>query len=672
MEKKYINKLAEQSSPYLLQHAHNPVEWYPWSKEALEKAQLENKLLLISIGYAACHWCHVMEKESFEDEGIAKIMNEHFICIKVDREERPDIDQIYMEAVQLMTGRGGWPLNCFALPDGRPVYGGTYFPKNQWKHVLENLPQTYKTEPEKFFNAANNISSHIIQLGLVTEKNGSQTYTFEDLRDIITPWKRTFDNIYGGSNHAPKFPMPNSYEFLLNYSYYSSDSETLEHVFKTLDQMALGGIYDHVGGGFARYSVDKKWLVPHFEKMLYDNSQLVSLYSKAYQYSKKSLYKKTVYQTLDFIERELYSNEGAFFSSLDADSEGEEGKYYIWKKEELTELLGKEADVYCEFYQVNFHGNWEHNKNILHRGDKEKSIATKNKLSHEELIDKIETLNKKVLAHREKRVKPGLDDKILASWNGLMLKAYVDAYRTFGENRFLETATKNANFILQNMIESDYRIWRNYKDGKVSINGFLDDYAFIIEAFIHLYQATFDENWIQTAKKIMDYTMEHFHDKQSGMFYYTSDLDPQLIARKMEINDNVIPASNSAMAKNLFYLGHFYYSDEYINLSKQMLDNISEDIKTSGAYYSNWGLLMLHQVYGLREVAISGSKAEEFRKELDVTYLPEIIIAGSKTKNDLPILANRFAEGEIKIYVCQNKVCKMPVNNVKEALEQIK
>lgn len=669
---KYTNKLADESSPYLLQHAHNPVNWYPWGEEALNKAKDENKLILISIGYAACHWCHVMERESFEDEQVAVLMNEHFVCIKVDREERPDIDQIYMTAVQMMTGSGGWPLNCFALPDGRPVYGGTYFRKDQWKHVLTSLSEMYQSDKQKMLNVAADLSKGIIEAEVINYKVDAKEYSDKDLKEIVELWKPYFDNIEGGTDRAPKFPLPNSYEFLLNYSYFTSDKETLDHVYLTLNKMAKGGIYDQAGGGFARYSVDKYWKAPHFEKMLYDNGQLVSLYSKAYQLSKNEDYKRVVYHTIEFLERELRSSEGAFYSSLDADSEGEEGKFYVWNKKELDELLGEDSKLYCEYYQVNAQGNWEHNKNILQRSDNEEKIAEKYHLSIDELITKIELLNSNVLKVRAGRIRPGLDDKILASWNGLMLKGLADAYRAFNEPAFLQTAIKNAEFISHMMIDNEFRIWRNYKNGKANINGFLDDYAFVIDGFIALYQATFDEKWLNLAKNLTDYTLIHFHDDKSGMFFYTSDLDPKLIARKMEINDNVIPGSNSAMAKNLYYLGHFFYNDHYIEIASQMLHIVKDDIKRSGAYYSNWGILLTHFVYDLKEIAIVGQSATEFRKDFDKKYLPQCLFAGSTLNSRIPILEERLQSGKTTIYVCENRVCKLPVYKVDDAISEIK
>jgi uncharacterized protein len=667
----HTNKLIHESSPYLKQHAHNPVEWYPWGKEALTKAAEEDKLLLISIGYAACHWCHVMEKESFENEEIATIMNRNFICIKVDREERPDIDQIYMEAVQMMTGSGGWPLNCFALPDGKPVYGGTYFRPSQWKELLKGLAESYRTDKQKFENFAGELIYEIKKADQVDKKQIDREYKPELAKEIIDPWKVIFDTVHGGSKRAPKFPMPNAYLYLLEYYYYTKDTEILDHVCLSLDKMAMGGIYDHAGGGFARYSVDHLWKVPHFEKMLYDNAQLIGLYAKAFQLTKKELYKDVVYQTIEFVQRELGSSNGAFFSSLDADSEGVEGKYYVWKKEELEEILKKEAELYCDFYHVTHEGNWEEQTNILYRSDNLKDIIIKYNLPEPALRAKMVHLNQKVQQEREKRVKPGLDDKILASWNALMLKGLVDAYRAFGEDLFLEMAIKNAEFIQANLLNKDGSIWRNFHGGTSRIKGFLDDYAFTADAFIALYQATFDEKWLSLAKDLCNFAIQHFLDPSSGMLYYTSNLDEKLITRKKEIHDNVIPSSNSVMANILFNLGTLYYKDQYKDMALQMLGNIKENIKSGGMYYSNWASLLNKLIWPIFEVVVTGPASLEFRGKFDREYLPFIFFAGSVKDSNLPILENRLNDIKTTIYVCRNKVCLLPVGTVEEALTLI-
>ncbi len=670
-EHKYTNHLIHESSPYLLQHAHNPVNWYPWGQEALDKAKKENKLIIISIGYAACHWCHVMEHESFENEEVADFMNEHFVSIKVDREERPDIDQIYMNAVQLLTGSGGWPLNCFALPDGRPVYGGTYFPKAQWLDMLGQVSTYIEKNPEKAEEQAQSLTMGIQSGEMIYANTEKAEFTLNDLNSIFSTWKGDIDYTDGGNKRAPKFPLPVGYQFLLHYNYMTKDADALKAVTLTLNKMAEGGIYDQVGGGFARYSTDAYWKVPHFEKMLYDNAQLVSLYSAAYQLTKNPYYKEVVTETLGFIQRELTSKEGGFYSSLDADSEGEEGKYYVWTRSELLKVLGADAELIIDYYNVAEKGNWENNINILLKSGTDKKITDKYQITEIELTKRVAAAKKLLLQEREKRVRPRLDDKILTSWNALMLKGYIDAYRVFGDKKYLETALTNARFINSKIKSADGRLYRNYKNEKASINAFSDDYAFTISAFISLYQATFDEKWLEEAQQLTDYALAHFYDKNSVMFYYTSDLDPALIARKMEVTDNVIPSSNSEMAKNLFVLGQYFYKDEYISMSKTMLNNVKQNALKSGAYFANWDILMAWFASEPFEVVIVGNNFEAKRKEFDSHYLPNVLLSGGKNEGNLAMLKDRLVSGQTTIYVCRNKVCKLPVTDVKVALKQI-
>lgn len=668
---KHTNSLIDETSPYLLQHAHNPVNWYPWGEEALEKAKRENKLILVSIGYSACHWCHVMERESFEDEQVAEIMNDHFVSIKVDREERPDIDQVYMNALQLMTGRGGWPLNCFALPDGRPVYGGTYFPKEHWMNVMLNLADLYSNDREKVLEYAERLTEGVRVSELVKHDPGKPDLSIDMLHQAYAGWNHHFDHIEGGPNHAPKFPLPNNYLFLLRYGHLTGDKEVMKYVQLTLEKMAFGGIYDQMGGGFARYSTDMLWKVPHFEKMLYDNAQLVSLYSEAYSVSKDPLYRQVVFETLKFIEREMTSPEGAFYSALDADSEGEEGKFYVWKKEELKELLGDKFALYADYYNVNREGYWEHGNHILLRREKDSEIAARHNMTEDQLRKQVEEINAELLAVRERRVRPGLDDKTLASWNALMIKGYVDAYNTFGERSFITAAVRNADLILTKMRRDDGGLLHSYKNGRATINGYLEDYAFMIEALIALYQATFEERWLNTASELTEYSIKHFHDPESRMFWFTSDLDPPLIARKMEVHDNVIPASNSAMAKCLFMLGHFFEKQEYITMSAEMLNNVKREVESYTSSYSNWAILMMDHVTPFYEIAIVGKAVDEKRKELSKHYLPHAIFAGSSNKSEMPLLKDRFTEDKTLIYVCRDKTCQLPVSEVSEALKQV-
>ncbi|MFD1631961.1 thioredoxin domain-containing protein [Pseudopedobacter beijingensis] len=665
------NRLINSSSPYLLQHANNPVDWYPWGEEALNKAREENKLILVSIGYSACHWCHVMEHESFEDEDIAVIMNKFFVCIKVDREERPDIDQIYMNAVQLMTGRGGWPLNCFCLPDQRPIYGGTYFRKEDWRNLLLNLAQFYQNTPKEAEEYAVRLTEGIRQSEKLTFVNTERIYKPKDIQGILKPWKMLFDFSEGGHNKAPKFPMPDNWAFLMKVAHLEKDDAARVIVKLTLDKMAAGGIYDHLGGGFARYSVDHQWHIPHFEKMLYDNGQLMSLYADAYKFYKDEHYKEVVYETFSWLLREMISPESGFYSALDADSEGVEGKFYTWDKAEINKVLdSKTAEIFNDYYEITEDGNWEEEQinNPWIRKTKEE-VANKFSISEEKLNNLLSEAKEKLLEHRNKRVHPGLDDKILTSWNALMLKGLCDAYKAFNDNQFLELANKNAVFILNNMLAENGKLFRNYKGSKASISAFLDDYALLIQAFISLYEVTFDEKWIFSADKLTEFVLTHFKDSESGLFFYTSDLDKELIARKCEVMDNVIPSSNSVMAHNLKKLGLLLDKESYLDYYQGMLRTVAPHIASYGSAYSNWASLLLDEVYGLYEIAITGENVEEKRIALEKFYIPNKIILGGKS-GTLPLLADKFI-GETKIFVCENKTCQLPVSEVKQAIEQI-
>ena len=672
MKKKNSNRLIDESSPYLLQHAYNPVDWFPWSEKAFSKAKAENKLVIVSIGYSACHWCHVMEHESFEDEEAAKVMNDRFVNIKVDREERPDVDQVYMNAVQLMSGRGGWPLNCIILPDGRPIWGGTYFRREQWIQQLNSVADVYAQEPKKVGEYAEQLTQGVKQSDLVVLNKNEAQFNKSQLRGAFNSWSADFDTMDGGTDRAPKFPIPNNYEFLLLYAHLSDDDRALTQVKLTLDKIAYGGIYDHLGGGITRYSTDKKWKVPHFEKMLYDNGQIVSLYCEAYQKFQSEDYKNLVYDTLAFVERELYSDEGAFYSALDADSEGEEGKFYVWKKEELVTLLQNDYELFADYYNINDRGYWEDGNYILLRHDSDEMVADRNQLSLTELRKRIGKCKDVLMQHRSTRVRPGLDDKSLTSWNGLMLKGFVDAYLTFGNSHFLDLARANAEFIVKKQQRADGGLNHSYKEGRSTINAYLEDYAFAIQAFLKLYEATFEEEWLNHAQAWMDYSIQHFQDDASGMFFFTSDEDPPLIARKMEINDNVIPASNSVMANNLFLLGHHLNRKEYLDKATQMLNNVVDDVNRYPSGYSNWLNLLLKQIYPFYEVAIVGEEALEKSLELREKYQPNKLICGSVQESSLPLLEKRFNKGQTRIFVCENKVCQAPTEETVRALELMK
>jgi len=669
---KFTNALVNESSPYLLQHAHNPVNWFPWSNKALKQAKEEQKLIVISVGYAACHWCHVMEHESFEDEEVAKLMNDNFVAIKVDREERPDIDDIYMSACQLMNKGGcGWPLNVIALPDGRPIFAGTYYPKDAWMKILENAHSFYTNTPEEAKKIADDAMNGIQAYANVSFNPEEAKHTEADLQTIYNNLISEIDFSKGGTKRKMKFPMPNSWQFLLRYHFYTKDAKALEAVNTTLKHMANGGIYDHLGGGFARYSTDPDWKVPHFEKMLYDNAQLVSLYSEAYQVTQNEQYKQVVYETLAFVERELMDKSNGFYSSLDADSEGEEGKFYVWKKAEIDKALGSDADLFNTYYSVTEFGNWEHNNNILFIRNKKADVAKRFKINQIELEKKLKDARKKLLSIRNKRIRPGLDDKIITAWNALMLKGYVDAYQAFGDERFLDMAKKNANFILSKCMKIDGQLYRIHKDGKPSINGFLDDYALTMEALIALYQVTFEEKWLFTARDMMGYVQKHFYDKQSKMFFYTSDLDDPLIVRQINSGDNVIPGSNSTMAKVLHALGSLLEKEHFLTQSEEMLNNVKPNLDMQPRYHSNWNMLLFHLVHTPYEVAIVGNNAENIRRALSQNFLPNSLYLGGKTTGEMLLLENKLIPGQTTIFVCKRGVCKLPVTEVDKAMTLI-
>lgn len=654
------NRLIHENSPYLLQHAYNPVEWYPWGEEAIERAKKEDKLMLISIGYSACHWCHVMEHESFEDPLTAEMMNDKFICVKVDREERPDIDQLYMTAVHLMGGRGGWPLNCFALPDGRPVYGGTYFPKAHWQKVLNQVNSLYVESKAEMLDYAARLSAGIKQTELFKIKADPKKMTNTDLKVCIDHWIEMFDDEEGGPNKAPKFPLPNNYDFLLRYCFIAKDKKIQEHVELTLDKMAAGGIYDQVGGGFSRYSTDIWWKVPHFEKMLYDNGQLLSLYANAFHAFGKKRYLEVCKETALFVQRELLSPEGGFYSALDADSEGVEGKFYVWSIEELkSELTEEEFHLANNCYFLDDKGFWEHGNYILMRKN------------FDETSIELEQLNNKLLNLRSARIRPGLDDKILLSWNAMMLKGLADVYRVSSDPNYLELALKNLAFIEKEMILSNDELWHSWKNGSGKIDGFLEDYVWLTEAYISLYHATWNEQYLFKAKKLTEKTLEIFPEAGSGLLFYTSERHGEWVARQMETSDNVIPASNSMLANILRTLGIYFGKAEWIARSKEMLQTVKNELIGYGPGYSNWLNLAAHDLYPSYELVVTGSQAKEQTKELMVNYYPQVLIAVAEEDSYLPICAGRILGSETFFYLCRESMCERPMNSLLEIKKRL-
>lgn len=665
------NKLQHENSPYLKQHAYNPVHWFPWGQEALNKAKDENKLIVISIGYSACHWCHVMERESFENDAIAQTMNKFYVSIKIDREERPDIDQIYMIAVQLMTNAGGWPLNVICLPDGRPIYGGTYFKPQDWQNVLLQIAQMWEDTPQTAIDYAERLTEGINQAEKLSIAPIPEQYTLQDISTIVLPWKEQFDFKDGGYRRAPKFPLPNNWLFFLRYAVLANDEATLSHVHFTLEKIANGGIYDQIGGGFARYAVDGKWHVPHFEKMLYDNAQLISLYSEAYQQRPTLFYKNVVFETIAWATREMLAKNGGFYSALDADSEGEEGKFYTFSYSEF-DILDEDADLAREYFHITADGNWaEEQINIPYVDASNWQLIEEAGFGPKEWDDYLKEIKSKLLNYRSNRIRPGLDHKQLTTWNALMLKGLVDAYRIFGEQAHLNLALRVAAFLQEHCTIENHTLLHQPKDHNRQIEAFLDDYAFIIEAYIALYEATFDEQWIYKAKDLAYRAIALFYDADAKTFYYTANNAEELIARKSEIMDNVIPASSSTLVRQLYKLGLLLDNDDFTAIADQIFANVFPYIKSYGSAYSNWAIQLLEHHYGTNEIALTGENALEWRKELDSKkYIPNKIYLGG-TKSTLPLLINK-KQLDSKAYLCRNKTCSLPQSSITHLLELIK
>lgn len=667
-----MNQLYKASSPYLLQHAHHPVHWYEWSNEVLEKAAKEDKPLLISIGYAACHWCHVMARESFMNNEVAELMNAHFICIKIDREERPDIDHVYMEAVQMIKGNGGWPLNAFALPNGKPFYAGTYFPSHQWKSLLLQIHQLYQNEYPKLVDEAIIISQKIQKqqlIGLIKTGEKSELNTLYTA--LFNQWKSNIDVLRGGFGAAPKFPLPAGWNFLLEFYQNTNNEEVLKAVNNTLTAMAKGGIYDQIGGGFARYSVDAYWRVPHFEKMLYDNGQLVSLYSKVYLVDKNPLYKKVIEQSLAFIERELMDSSGGFYASLNADSEGDEGTFYVFTKTEIEQNFDADiAKFIINYYHFTENGNWEHHKNVLFTNFTTDLYAEKYQLEKIEVEQLMAKSEQALFKYRNNRIKPTTDSKILTAWNALMLQGFIDAFISLENQQYLYIALKNAQFLTDNLLKKDGSLWRNYKDGKAAIDGFLEDYALFAEGLLNLYQITLNIQWLNISKMLMDYGIQYFYNQENGFFSFTSNKSESLYIKKYEVFDNVIPSSNAVMAHVLYRLGLLYDDSEYTSIAEKMVTQMTNQINKSGPYTGKWASLVGFMVSGSPILAIIGSNAVDFALELKQKTNSTNLICGGTTEN-LPFFKNKLIHGKTAIYSCKNNTCSLPMYSVEEFVSSL-
>lgn len=670
-----MNRLASSQSPYLLQHANNPVDWFPWGPEALEKAKKENKPILVSIGYSACHWCHVMEHESFEDELTAELMNEHFVCIKIDREERPDLDNIYMDAVQAMGLQGGWPLNVFLMPNQKPFYGGTYFKNEQWTRLLANIADAFKKHEDQLAESAEGFGrslsrSEIEKYGI---KESEEDFSADDLSEVITKLSAQFDKEWGGMNRIPKFPMPAIWDFTLDYSITSKRDELKEAVFFTLKKMGMGGIYDQLRGGFARYSVDGEWFAPHFEKMLYDNGQLLKLFAKAYQVSGDSFFLEKVNETVQWLEAEMLTGEGGFEAAQDADSEGVEGKFYTWRYSELEKLVGDEMPWLRKLYNLKIHGNWEDGVNILFQTSSYREVAEEFNMSEAELLEKLKAIKTTLLENRNQRIFPGKDDKILAGWNGLMSTGLIQAYIATGERRMLDLALNNLKFI-QEKLMVDGVLFRSYKNGKAYTPGFLEDYAAVIEAALKAFEVSGKSDLLDFARTLTNFSLENFYDEKEGFFYFNNPKAEKLIANKKELFDNVIPASNSIMARNLHRLALLTYEEKYGEFAEAMLRKMKDLILKEPGFLCNWASLLLETVVPTAEIGIVGKGAESLALDLLRKQPSNIALAWSeKSTETAPILKGKTPDstGNALIYVCFDHACRRPVSRVDEALSQI-
>ena len=675
------NRLANETSPYLLQHANNPVDWHPWGEVALAKARAEDKPILLSIGYSACHWCHVMEHESFEDEQIAGLMNQLFVNIKVDREERPDLDSIYMSAVQALTGRGGWPMTMFLTPDGAPFYGGTYFPPQDRGHmpgfprVLRSVAEAYRTRRAEVGKSAEQLTA---MLGRQVAPQASQYLAPELLDQALRALLPQFDMQEGGLGGAPKFPQPMALEFLLR-SYRRTDSpEALAAARLTLDKMACGGIYDQLGGGFHRYSVDAVWLVPHFEKMLYDNAQLARVYLQAYQVTGEPLFRRVVEETLEYVRCEMTDPGGGFYSTQDADSEGEEGKFFVWTPQEIEAVLGGEdARLLCAYFDVTEQGNFEHH-NILRVAASVEAVALTLGVDPAGAQAVIERGRRGLFEARERRVKPGRDEKVLTAWNGLMLRTFAEAAAALDRDDYREQANRNAEFVLANL-RRDGRLLRTWKDGQAKLNGYLEDYACLADGLLSLYEATFDPRWLAEARSIADVMIEQFADDSAGGFYVTGKDHERLVSRPKDLFDNATPSGNSVAAEALLRLGLLSGQGLYREAAERVLRLLGVIAAQHPAAFGRLLCALDFYLGSPKEIAIVGQPDAADTASLTRTvfsrYAPNKVVAGcapNAAPPDIPLLADRPARnGKATAYVCQNDVCQAPATTPEELARQL-
>ena len=669
---KYTNSLVRETSPYLLQHAHNPVDWLPWTREVLVKAKQEDKIILVSIGYSSCHWCHVMEKESFEDEGVAAIMNKHFVCIKVDREERPDVDQLYMNAAQLITRNAGWPLNCFATPDGRPIYAGTYFPRENWISVLQKVADEWENNRSKLEDYANRLLEALKDNSKVEPLKGftmTGSRVQQVMDETILTWQNSFDRENGGREGAPKFPMPNNWLFLLRWAHIYENQPVKDFALHTVRQISMGGIYDQIGGGLSRYAVDAHWRVPHFEKMLYDNAQFLEVLADAYWVSKENHFKDVMLQTIAYLNAEMKDGSGLYYSAYDADSEGVEGKYYVWTEDELKGILDEDFSVLTDVYHIDSKGHWEDGNYVLMRKKTDEELAEAWQVDSVTASTRVKTINQKLVDHRSNRVEPGLDDKCLTSWNALLVSGLFRA----GEALQSQDIVANANDLLQTLLDiqlSENKLWHTYKGGVSTISGFLDDYTFLIRALLDGYRVNQDVELLKLADRLTKHVIAQFFDEDQSMFTYTARDNNELITPQIETTDNVIPSSNSMMCRNLLELAKLMNNMQYRAIAMDMIDRMVPRFKSYPAGFSNWMLAVLEAFDTAKELVVVGDHSEAWRDYTLSTYLPFVTKVFSKTET-LPITEGRLVQGKTLGYLCTGNVCHQSVDSVESLLDSI-
>lgn len=683
----FTNRLIKETSPYLIQHAHNPVDWFAWGEEALQKAKEEHKMILLSIGYSACHWCHVMEKESFENEEVAFLMNTNFVNIKIDREERPDLDHIYMDAVQAISGSGGWPLNVFLTPDAKPFYGGTYYPpvksfnRSSWTEVLQAVAQSWKERKNEIESQAENLTSHLTQANNFAQTKfdsiiceGQNLFTIEQCHNMFDNIMKAADKEWGGFGKAPKFPQTFIIQYLFRYQHFTNNEAALQQALVSLDKMLQGGIYDHIGGGMARYSTDKEWLAPHFEKMLYDNALLIDVLCDAWQITKAKKYKEAIQKTIAFITDELTQNDGGFFAALDADSEGVEGKYYVWQKLEIESILGKDASLFCDFFDITENGNWEETNILRILQPTNEFVAIRN-IDYNEFNKMIHDCIQKLLAERIKRIKPALDDKIILSWNALVLKAIAKAAIVLQDEPLQQLAERNFGFIELNFKKGagSMEMLHTYKDGIAKYSAFLDDYAYIIAACIQLYELNFDVLYLEKAKDYAFYVIENFSDNENIFFYFTNIGQKDIIIRKKEIYDGAVPSGNSIMATNLSKLSIIFDIQAWEQRASKMLFVLLDSVIKYPSSFGIWASLLLQNFVGLNEIAVVGSNSDKLAKKITINYIPYKIIMASGKKNEIyPLLKGKPDSVKTLIYYCKRYKCLHPFETINDLMAYIK